>query len=76
MDVLNLLKLPYRVHMENYAEFEEKFFAYMKAIENEKTIADMIYKNGGAGLYFRQLSPLPENADGDRYSRSVHRHLQ
>lgn len=48
MDVLNLLKLPYRVHMENYAEFEEKFFAYMKAIENEKTIADMIYKNAKA----------------------------
>lgn len=48
VDVLNLLKLPYQVHMENYAEFEKKFFCYMKAIENEKTIADMIYKNAKA----------------------------
>lgn len=48
MDVLKFLKLPYRVRMENYEEFEEKFFCYMEAIENEKTIADMIYKNAKA----------------------------
>lgn len=44
IDVLSLLKLPYKVHMENSSEFEQKFFGYMEAIQNEKTIADMIYK--------------------------------
>lgn len=48
MDVLNLLKLPYRVHMENQADFEKKFLDYMEAIQNERTIADMIYKNAKA----------------------------
>ena len=48
MDVLNLLKLPYRVHMENYTDFEKRFFDYMEAIQKEKTIADMIYKNAKA----------------------------
>jgi AraC family transcriptional regulator of arabinose operon len=48
MDVMNLMKLPYRVHMENYADFEDKFFDYIEAIKNEKTIADMIYKNAKA----------------------------
>lgn len=48
MDVLSLLKLPYRVRMENSADFENRFFEYMEAIRNEKTIADMIYKNAKA----------------------------
>lgn len=48
IDVLSLLKLPYKVHMENSSEFEQKFFGYMEAIQNEKTIADMIYKNAKA----------------------------
>lgn len=48
MDVLSLLKLPYQVHIENQEEFEKRFFEYMTALQNEKTIADMIYKNAKA----------------------------
>ena len=48
IDVLSFVKLPYKVHMENSNEFEQKFFDYMEAIQNEKTIADMIYKNAKA----------------------------
>lgn len=48
IDVVSLLKLPYKVYMENSGEFEAKFFHYMEAIQNEQTIADMIYKNAKA----------------------------
>ena len=48
MDILSLLKLPYRVHIKNHEVFEKLFFDYLEAIQNEKTIADMVYKNAKA----------------------------
>lgn len=48
MDILSLLKLPYRIHIEEQEVFEKRFFEYLEAIQNERTIADMVYKNAKA----------------------------
>lgn len=48
IDVLSLLKLPVVVHMKNIQDFEEKFINYLDEIKNEKSIADIIFKNAKA----------------------------
>ncbi len=48
IEISNLIKLPYKVHIYNTAEFEQKFMDYLNAIQNEVTISDMIRKNAKA----------------------------
>ena len=48
IDVLSFVKLPYKVHMENSSEFEQKFLTIWKPYRMKRRSTDMIYKNAKA----------------------------